>query len=166
MAKFYIAVNDENIVATLTQQLSWSHMVEITKRLRRLNRRRSSGKSSGKITALIPANPNISAPVMVEPLGISQRAVEKQLANLKAAGKLRRNAAECTLFGETKPKGYSVKSMKFYSVSAGLIFAILFYSFITNAIGLHLAINFYFARFIVRNKRFTPHENPFMNWPL
>ncbi|MES2674107.1 MAG: PDDEXK nuclease domain-containing protein [Pseudomonadota bacterium] len=31
MAKFYIAVNDEHIVATLSQQLNWSHMVEIIK---------------------------------------------------------------------------------------------------------------------------------------
>jgi predicted HTH transcriptional regulator len=50
----------------------------------------SSGKSSGKILALIQDQPAISAPELAEQLGISVRAVEKHLANLKAAGKLRR----------------------------------------------------------------------------
>lgn len=54
------------------------------------NSGKSSGKSSGKILALIQANLNISAPELAEQLGISVRAVEKHLANLKAAGKLSR----------------------------------------------------------------------------
>lgn len=45
---------------------------------------------SGKILALIQDQPAISAPELAEQLGISARAVEKHLANLKAAGKLRR----------------------------------------------------------------------------
>jgi Fic family protein len=51
---------------------------------------KSSGKSSGKTLELIRSNPYISAPEIAEHLGISVRAVEKQLANLKAAGKLSR----------------------------------------------------------------------------
>ncbi len=50
----------------------------------------TSGKSSGKILALIQNKPAISAPELAEQLGISVRAVEKHLANLKAANKLRR----------------------------------------------------------------------------
>ncbi len=51
---------------------------------------KSSGKSSGKILALIQVKPHITAPELADQLGISVRAVEKHLANLKAAGKLRR----------------------------------------------------------------------------
>lgn len=51
---------------------------------------KSSVKSSGKILVLIQGKPTISAPELAEQLGISARAVEKHLANLKAAGKLRR----------------------------------------------------------------------------
>lgn len=51
---------------------------------------KSSEKSSEKILDLILNNPTISATQLAEQLGISARAVEKHLANLKAAGKLRR----------------------------------------------------------------------------
>ena len=54
---------------------------------------KSSGKSSVEILVLIQNNPSISAPELAEHLGISVRAIEKQLAKLKAAGKLSRIGA-------------------------------------------------------------------------
>jgi hypothetical protein len=54
---------------------------------------KGSGKSSGKILALIKDSPEVSAPELAEHLGLSVRAVEKQIANLKAAGKLNRIGA-------------------------------------------------------------------------
>ncbi len=47
-------------------------------------------KSSEKILALLQAKPTLSAKALSTELGISARAVEKQLANLKTAGKIRR----------------------------------------------------------------------------
>ena len=49
---------------------------------------KSSEKSSEKILRLITADPTISAKDLAERIGISARAVEKQLANLKGQGRL------------------------------------------------------------------------------
>jgi Fic family protein len=51
---------------------------------------KSSGKNSEKVLQLIRGNSLITASDIAEHLGISVRAVEKQLANLKTAGKLNR----------------------------------------------------------------------------
>ena len=68
--------------------------------LRRINRIRtiqgsekSSGISSEKILALIAKDTRISAKALAEKLGVSSRTIEKQLAKLKAAGKLSRIGA-------------------------------------------------------------------------
>ena len=68
--------------------------------LRRINRIRtiqgsekSSGISSEKILALIAKDTRISAKALAEKLGVSSRTIEKQLAKLKAAGKLNRIGA-------------------------------------------------------------------------
>ncbi|MBP3764111.1 MAG: Fic family protein [Bacteroidales bacterium] len=47
-------------------------------------------KSSEKILALISENPDITTELMAREVGISTRAVEKHLSNLKAKGRLRR----------------------------------------------------------------------------
>ena len=51
---------------------------------------KSSEKSSEKILALVQENPRISAKSMAIHLGLSSRAVEKQIAQLKANGRLER----------------------------------------------------------------------------
>ena len=51
---------------------------------------KGSEKSSEKILALLKAEPNLSARVVAERLEITQRAVEKQIANLRRDGRLRR----------------------------------------------------------------------------
>jgi len=51
---------------------------------------KSSEKSSEKILALLKAEPDLAARVVAERLGITQRAVEKQIANLRRDGRLRR----------------------------------------------------------------------------
>ncbi len=51
---------------------------------------KSSEKSSEKIIAIIRENPEISAGEIASRIGITQRAVEKQVAALKKAGRLRR----------------------------------------------------------------------------
>jgi len=51
---------------------------------------KSSEKSSEKILALIQENPTISAKNMAEQLGLSSRAVEKQISQLKVDGRLER----------------------------------------------------------------------------
>ena len=59
--------------------------------------RKSSGKSSGKkqkssgtILELLRADNTISIPELAAKIGISERAIEKQLANLRDTGALRR----------------------------------------------------------------------------
>ncbi|MCK5799341.1 MAG: winged helix-turn-helix transcriptional regulator, partial [Deltaproteobacteria bacterium] len=49
---------------------------------------KSSEKSSEKILRVIGEQPDISAKVLADRLGITSRAVEKQIARLKAEGKL------------------------------------------------------------------------------
>jgi len=49
-----------------------------------------SEKSSEKIIALVRKNPKLSAREIAGKIGISPRAVEKQIAALKEAGRLRR----------------------------------------------------------------------------
>ena len=51
---------------------------------------KSSQKSSQKILALISENSEISSRELATHLGITERAVKKQIATLKATGKLRR----------------------------------------------------------------------------
>ncbi len=51
---------------------------------------KGSVKSSVKITGLLKATPQISARQIAERLGLTLRAVEKQLANLKADGAIKR----------------------------------------------------------------------------
>jgi len=51
---------------------------------------RKEEKSSEKIFALLKAEPDLSARVVAERLEITQRAVEKQIANLRRDGRLRR----------------------------------------------------------------------------
>jgi len=51
---------------------------------------KSSVKSSGKIVHMISDNPKITIPEMAEALGITTRAVEKQIAKLKREGKIKR----------------------------------------------------------------------------
>ncbi|MGV8177007.1 MAG: winged helix-turn-helix transcriptional regulator [Candidatus Bilamarchaeaceae archaeon] len=51
---------------------------------------KGSVKSSEKILALIRGNPEISAKEIASVLGISSRAVEKRIANLRGKGLLRR----------------------------------------------------------------------------
>ncbi|MCC6627500.1 MAG: winged helix-turn-helix transcriptional regulator, partial [Chloroflexi bacterium] len=51
---------------------------------------KSSEKSSEKILALLREDPTLSASAMARRLAISQRAVEKQVSRLRAAGRLRR----------------------------------------------------------------------------
>jgi predicted HTH transcriptional regulator len=50
----------------------------------------SSGKSSGKILDLLRANATISIPEIASFIGISERAVEKHIANLRRSNALRR----------------------------------------------------------------------------
>lgn len=50
----------------------------------------SSEKSSEKILALLSSEPTLAARQLAQRLGISQRAVEKQIAKLRAEGRLRR----------------------------------------------------------------------------
>lgn len=51
---------------------------------------KSSEKSSEKILELLKAEPDLAARVVAERLEITQRAVEKQIANLRRDGRLRR----------------------------------------------------------------------------
>ncbi|WP_422544856.1 HTH domain-containing protein [Methanosarcina sp.] len=51
---------------------------------------KSSEKSSEKILQLISENKHISAQELAETLGISSHAVEKQIANLRVRGLLKR----------------------------------------------------------------------------
>ena len=61
------------------------------------NQRKSSGKSSGKssekIVDLIRSNPHITIPEMADSIEISTRAVEKQIAKLQKAGRIRREGS-------------------------------------------------------------------------
>ena len=54
---------------------------------------KSLGKSSEKIVELICQNPHITIPEMSDRIGISTRAVEKQLAKLQKAGLIKRNGS-------------------------------------------------------------------------
>ena len=47
-------------------------------------------KSSEKILGLLKADPTLSARQLADVIGITQRAVEKQIANLRKEGRLRR----------------------------------------------------------------------------
>jgi len=49
-----------------------------------------SEKSSEKILALLKANPELVAREIADNLGVTQRAVEKQIAKLREEGRLRR----------------------------------------------------------------------------
>lgn len=51
---------------------------------------KSSEKSSEKILALLKANPELAAREVADSLGITQRAVEKQISKLREEGRLRR----------------------------------------------------------------------------
>ena len=51
---------------------------------------KSSGKSSGKILDLIRSNPQITIPEMAEYIGVSTRAVEKNISQLKKQGIIKR----------------------------------------------------------------------------
>ena len=51
---------------------------------------KSSQKSSQKIITLISQDPNITTNKMAEALGVSRRAIAKQIATLKELGKIRR----------------------------------------------------------------------------
>ena len=51
---------------------------------------KSSEKSSEKILELMKQNPHITASELASQIGISSRAVEKHISNLKEAGKLNR----------------------------------------------------------------------------
>ena len=53
----------------------------------------STEKSSEKIIAIIKGEPDISAKSIAEHLGLSSRAVEKQIAQLKVKGLLKRVGA-------------------------------------------------------------------------
>ena len=55
-----------------------------------LGKKKSSEKSSEKIIAIIRNTPHVSARNIAEQLGLTSRAVEKQIAQLKAAGRLKR----------------------------------------------------------------------------
>jgi ATP-dependent DNA helicase RecG len=50
----------------------------------------SSENSSEKILALLKADPELAAREIAETLGITQRAVEKQIAKLRDEGRIRR----------------------------------------------------------------------------
>ncbi|VVB71347.1 Winged helix-turn-helix DNA-binding protein [uncultured archaeon] len=52
--------------------------------------RESSEKSSEKILALLKANPKIAAREIADLLGMTPRAVEKQIAKLRNEGRIRR----------------------------------------------------------------------------
>ena len=52
-------------------------------------RRKSSEKTSKRILALLKENPRLSAKKLSELLGISSRAVEKQIASLEDKGRLK-----------------------------------------------------------------------------
>jgi ATP-dependent DNA helicase RecG len=56
----------------------------------RIEFKKSSGKSSGKIIELIKSNGSFTIPELAADLGISTRAVEKQIAKLKAENRIRR----------------------------------------------------------------------------
>ena len=53
-------------------------------------KKKSSEKSSEKILAIIRNNPHVSAKNIAKQLGLTSRAVEKQIAQLKANGRLKR----------------------------------------------------------------------------
>ena len=55
---------------------------------------KSSEKSSEKLLALIADNPDITIKQMANALGLSTRAVEKQLSNLQKAQRLAREGAD------------------------------------------------------------------------
>ena len=48
----------------------------------------------GKILELLKAHPEYSAKKMANAIGISEKAVEKHLSNLKAEGRLKRNGPD------------------------------------------------------------------------
>jgi ATP-dependent DNA helicase RecG len=54
------------------------------------SKRKSSEKSSEKILGLLRRAPELSARELAEKLGLSPREVEKQIATLRKAGRLRR----------------------------------------------------------------------------
>lgn len=56
-------------------------------------RRKSSEKTSKRILALLKENPRLSAKKLSELLGISSRAVEKQIASLEDKGRLKREGS-------------------------------------------------------------------------
>ena len=58
------------------------------------NQGKSSGKSSGKIVDLIRSNPHITIPEMANNIGISTRAVEKQIAKLQKNGLIKREGPD------------------------------------------------------------------------
>ena len=51
---------------------------------------KSSGKSSGKILELLTATPDMTIPQLAKELGLSPRAVEKQVAKLQQDNQLQR----------------------------------------------------------------------------
>jgi ATP-dependent DNA helicase RecG len=51
---------------------------------------KSSEKSSEKILALLKANPELSAREVAEAMGITSRAVEKQISKLRDENRIRR----------------------------------------------------------------------------
>jgi ATP-dependent DNA helicase RecG len=64
------------------------------------NSEKSSEKSSEKIYLLIKSNPKITAAEIAKTLGISQRAVERQISGLKQDGRLRRHGGRKEGFWE------------------------------------------------------------------
>ena len=59
-------------------------------RIRKKSSGKSSGKTDDKIIAIARKSPSVSIPQMAEILGISTRAVEKQIRQLKQTKRLRR----------------------------------------------------------------------------
>ena len=55
-----------------------------------LERKKESGKTSGKILDIISDNPNITIPEISEMLGITERSVQRNMHNLQKDGKIKR----------------------------------------------------------------------------
>ncbi|OQX94314.1 AAA family ATPase, partial [candidate division KSB1 bacterium 4572_119] len=55
-----------------------------------LERKKESGKTSGKILDIISDNPNITIPEISEMLGITERSAQRNMHNLQKDGKIKR----------------------------------------------------------------------------
>lgn len=95
-ADYYQALGEADAAADATPFVGFmlqALLVAMRETMTQTGSEKSSGKSSEKILACLRLTPNLSARDIALQLDISPRAVEKQLAALKKAGRLRRVGA-------------------------------------------------------------------------